>query len=605
MIQVKINNKIYKANEGETVLEVCRREGIRIPTLCYHSDLLPAEGVCRLCLVKTNKHKGLVTSCQTKAESFMEVITEDEDIEKARRYNLELLWADHYGRCNNCPRNGNCELQKLAKEYKIDVDDFIPNLSNFEKNEQLKLLKESLKNRVIDDKNPSIYRDSQYCIECRRCIKACKQIQAICAYEMNYRSIQTKVGTPHEEPLDCIYCGQCTLYCPTAAVTEKDNIEDLEKLIADNKKLKIAQFAPSVRFTLGEEFGLKPGSFVEGKLVAALRKIGIDLVFDTTFSADLTIMEEANELISRLRKRVSGDKTVVLPMFTSCCPSWILFVEKFAPEFIPNLSSCKSPQQMLGALIKTYYPEKKKINVENIASISIMPCTAKKYEAQRTEMGRNGVQDVDVVLTVRELARLIRKKRINFDTLNDDKTDSILSQYSGAGMIFGSTGGVMEAALRTAYEKITCQELGEIDFKEVRGEKGLKEAEINIPRSKCLAKSLKIKVAVAHEIRNAVKILEKIKKGECDYDFVEIMACPSGCLGGGGQPIPTNAETRRKRMQAIYERDKNLPLRKSHENPAVLKVYDEYLDQPGSEKAEDLLHTGYINRKEQKEKQQY
>jgi iron only hydrogenase large subunit-like protein len=280
-------------------------------------------------------------------------------------------------------------------------------------------------------------------------------------------------------------------------------------------------------------------------------------------------------------------------------------VEKFAPEFIPNLSSCKSPQQMLGALIKTYYPEKKKMNVENIASISIMPCTAKKYEAQRSEMGRNGVRDIDVVLTVRELARLIRKKRIDFNALEEGKTDSIFSQHSGAGMIFGSTGGVMEAALRTAYEKITCQELKVLDFKMIRGESGLREAEIEIPASECLTKSLKIKVAVAHEIRNAVKILEKIKKGECDYDFVEIMACPSGCLGGGGQPIPTNTEIRRKRMQAIYERDKNLPLRKSHKNPAVLKVYDEYLDQPGSEKAEDLLHTGYINRKEQKEKQQY
>lgn len=597
MPQLKINGKVYNFSQGETVLDICRREKIKIPTLCYHSDLLPAEGICRLCLVKTNKHKGFVTSCQTLAEDFMEVATEDGDIEKARRYNLELLWTDHHGKCKDCKRNGKCELQNLAREYKIDTDDFIPNLDKFEKNEQLKILKESLKNRVVDDKNPSIYRDNQYCIECRRCVKACALIQTIHSYEMNYRSIETKVGTPGEIPLDCIYCGQCSVFCPTAAITEKDNIADLERILSDETKLKIAQFAPSSRITLGEEFGLAPGSFVEGKLIAALRKLGIDLVFDTNFSADLTIVEEANELINRLQRKAAGDKEIKLPMFTSCCPSWILFVEKYSPEFIPNLSTCKSPQQMLGALIKSYYPESKKINKESIASISIMPCTSKKYEAQRQEMGRGGNQDVDVVLTVRELARLIKKRKINFNDLKDGKTDPALGQYSGAGMLFGSTGGVMEAALRTAYERLTCEELGRLDFQDVRGEKGLKEAEIIIPKSKCLIKPLKIKVAVAHEIRNAVKILESLKKGECGYDFVEVMACPSGCLGGGGQPIPTNAEIRKKRMEAIYNRDKNLPLRKSHENPTILKVYEEYLGQPGSKKAEKLLHTEYTNRR--------
>lgn len=594
MSQLKINNKVYEFEKGETVLEVCRRNKIKIPTLCYHKDLLPAEGVCRLCLVKINKK--LVTSCQTLAEKYMEVITEDEDIEKARRYNLELLWADHCGKCKDCLRNGNCELQSLAKEYKIDIDDFVPSLDKFEKEEQLKLLKDNLKNRVVDDKNPSIYRDNQYCVECRRCVKTCKQIQTIHSYEMNYRSIETKVGTPNEEPLDCIYCGQCTLYCPTAAITEKDNLEDLEKALADNTKLKIVQFAPSVRFALGEEFGLAPGTLVEGKIITALKKLGADLVFDTTFSADLTIVEEANELIRRIQQ-AQNNPEVKMPMLTSCCPGWVLYLEKYWPEYLRHLSSCKSPQQMLGALIKTYYAEKKKINKENIISISVMPCTAKKYEAQREEMGRDDLQDVDIVITTRELARFIKAKKINFKSLEDGKTDPSLGVHTGAGVIFGSTGGVMEAALRTAYEKLTCEELGELDFKMIRGKQGIKEAEIVIPKSKCLIKELKIKVAVANEIANAKKIMEDLHKGECDYDFVEVMACPSGCLGGGGQPIPTNSEVRAQRMKAIYARDKNLPTRKSHENQAVQKLYKEFLEEPGSEKAEEILHTEYKNRK--------
>lgn len=596
MSQIKINKKIYEFKKGETVLDVCRREKIRIPTLCYHKDLLPAEGVCRLCLVKTNKHRGLMTSCQTLAEDYMEVITEDEDIEKARKYNLELLWADHHGKCRGCKRNGNCELQKLAKEYKIDTDDFIPSLDKFEKEEQLKTLKDSLKNRVVDDKNPSIYRDNQYCIECRRCIKACKQIQSIHAYEMNHRSIETKVGTPHEEPLDCIYCGQCSIYCPTAAITEKDNLEELEKAFLDDDKLKIVQFAPSVRFTLGEEFGMKPGSFVEGKIITALKKLGADLVFDTTFSADLTIMEEATELIKRIQESQNNPE-IKLPMFTSCCPGWVLYVEKYWPQYLNHLSSCKSPQQMLGALIKTYYVEKKKINKENIISISIMPCTAKKYEAQRAEMGRDGNKDVDIVITTRELARFIKAKKINFKSLEDGQIDPSLGVHTGAGVIFGSTGGVMEAALRTAYEKLTCETLEKLDFKTVRGKQGIKEAEVLIPKSKCLTKDLKLKVAVANEIGNAKKIMEDLEEGKCDFDFVEVMACPSGCLGGGGQPIPTNSEIRAQRMKAIYQRDKDLPVRKSHENQAVQKLYKEFLGEPGSEKSEELLHTKYTNRK--------
>jgi iron-only hydrogenase group A len=594
-MQIKINDKIYDFEKGETVLGVCRRNDIYIPTLCYHDDLFSAEGVCRLCLVKTNKHRGLTTSCQTKAEEYMEVITEDDDIEKARRYNLELLWADHAGKCNDCLRNGNCELQDLAKKFKIDVDDFVPSFDKFEKEEQLKVLKENLKNRVVDNANPSIYRDNQYCIECRRCINACKQIQTIESYGMNHRSIETKVGTPGEIPLDCIFCGQCTLYCPTAAITEKDNLKEVEEALLDNSKMTIFQVAPSVKFTLGEEFGLDPGTLVEGKIVSVLREIGADLVFDTTFSADLTIMEEAHELIQRITLKGQNHE-VKIPMFTSCCPSWVLYVEKYWPQFLGNLSSCKSPQQMLGALIKTYYAEKNKINRDKIEVISVMPCTAKKYEAGRKEMSQDGDQEVDWVMTTREFARLIKSKKINFEKLPDSDFDQSLGIHTGAGILFGSTGGVMEAALRTAYESITCEELEKLDFKSIRGDDGIREAEITIPKSKCSLKPLTIKVAVAHEIRNAKKILEKLDRGECDYDFVEIMACPSGCLGGGGQPIPTNSKIRAMRKKAIYDRDKNLSIRKSHENKAVQEVYKNYLGEPGSELAEKLLHTKYFDK---------
>ena len=595
-MKIKIDNNTYLVKKGQTVLEVCRENKIFIPTLCQHDDLGPSEGVCRMCLVKTNKHRGLVTSCQTKVEEGLEVITEDFDIEKARRYNLELLWADHYGKCGSCKINGNCELQKLAGKLGIKADDFVPEYQGFTDDEKLKLLKESLKRKVVDDKNPSIYRDNQYCIECRRCIKACQLIQTIDCYETNYRSIETNVGTPGEIPLDCIYCGQCSTHCPTAAITEKFNIDELEKVLLDSEKIKIFQIAPSVRFTIGEAFGLEPGTLVEGKMITALRKMGADLVFDTVFSADLTIVEEANELVSKLRKKLSGEE-VNFPMFTSCCPSWVLYVEKYYPELIPNLSSCRSPQGMLSSIIKNYYADRERIVPENIVNISVMPCTSKKYEAQRSSLGNGKYQDTDIVITANEFIRLVKQKGIDFLNLKDGVFDKTLGMSSGAGVIFGSTGGVMEAALRTAYEQVTCEELGKLDFKEVRGAKGIKEVEIKIPKSKCLVKDIKIKVAVAHEIKNAKKIVEMINRGECDYDFVEVMACPSGCLGGGGQPYPVNDKIRAERRKAIYERDKDLPIRKSHENPEVQQLYEEFLGEPGGHLAEELLHTSYINRK--------
>jgi iron-only hydrogenase group A len=583
-MQIKINGKIYEAGEGEAILSVCKRNGIPIPTLCAHPDLLPSEGVCRMCLVETNQSKCLVSSCTQKICEGLEVQTETEKVRKARKINLELLWADHAGKCASCKKNGRCELQDLAQIYDIDEFRFVPRRKELKSEDELALLKDNWSHVAIDEENSCLSRNSEYCIECRRCIRVCQDIQTVEAYGFNYRSSRSNVGTPYEIPLDCIFCGQCSAVCPTAAITEKDDINLLEKALEDKNKMVIVQTAPSVRFTFSEEFGEKAGTFWEGKLVAALKDLGCDKVFDTVLGADLTIMEEATELISRVKK---GGK---LPMFTSCCPSWVLYVEKYYPEFIPNLSSCKSPQQMVGPLIKTYYAEKEKIAPENIVSVSIMPCTSKKYEAARKEMKTGGIQDVDIVLTVRELARLIRKKKINPAKLADKKFDPALGISTGAGVIFGASGGVMEAALRTAVETISGAELAGLDFEAVRGEEGVRCAEIEI-------EDLKLRVAVAHEIRNAKKILEDLKNGKAHYDFIEVMACPNGCIGGGGQPVPGAPAIRKARIESVMSRDRGMPIRKSHENPVVKKIYKEFLGKPGGEKAEEMLHTKYTNRK--------
>jgi len=577
-MQIKINNKIYEANEGETILAICKRNEIRIPTLCVHPDLLPSEGICRMCLVETNMSKCLVPACVQKICGGLEVFTETEKVNKARKINLELLWMDHAGKCASCRRNGRCELQNLAEEYDIDEFKFVPRRKELKSEDELDLLKDNWSHVVLDEKNSSIARDSQYCIECRRCVKICRDMQTIEAYGMNYRSSKTNIGTPYEIPLDCIFCGQCSVVCPTAAITEKEDIEKFEKALADPKKMVIVQTAPSVRFTFSEEFGMPAGTFWEGKLVAALKVLGCDKVFDTVLGADLTIIEEAHELIYRVKHKGT------LPMFTSCCPSWILYVEKYYPEFIPNLSSCKSPQQMLAPLVKTYYAEREKINPENIVSVSVMPCTSKKYEAERKEMNASGYRDVDVVLTVCELARLLRKRRIDPAKLKEKKFDPALGISTGAGMLFAQSGGVMEAALRTAVEKITGEELGKVEFEMVRGESGARCAEIEID-------DLKLRVAVVHEIHNARDLLESMKKGESNYHFIEVMACPNGCIGGGGQPVPTGPAVRKARIAGVLSRDKGMPIRKSHENPVLKKIYKEFLGHPGSEKAEELLHS--------------
>ncbi|MFA5871430.1 MAG: [FeFe] hydrogenase, group A [Parcubacteria group bacterium] len=583
-MQIKINNKSYDCNPDETILSVCKKNGIRVPTLCTHPDLLPSEGACRMCLVETNQAKCLVSSCTTKVCEGLEVITESEKTNKARTINLELLWADHAGKCAKCKRNGNCELQRLAKEFNIDEFRFVPRRGEPALPDEIDLIKDNWSHVVVDEENPSISRDSEYCIECRRCVKVCRDIQTVEAYGFNHRSSKSNVGTPYEKPLDCIFCGQCSMVCPTAAITEKDDTEKLEQALADPKKMVIAQTAPSTRFTFSEEFGQNPGTFWEKQLVATLKELGCDKVFDTVLGADLTIMEEANELIERIKK--GGP----FPMFTSCCPSWVLYIEKYYPEFIPNLSTCKSPQQMLSSLIKTYYAEKEKFDPENIVNLSIMPCTSKKYEAQRKEMDASGQKDTDIVLTVRELARLVRERKILPSYLKEKKYDPALGISTGAGVLFAASGGVMEAALRTAVERITGQELAKLDFEIVRGEAGIRCAGIDID-------GLNLKVAVVHEIRNAKKILEEIKQGKSEYHFVEVMACPNGCIGGGGQPLPADQEIRNARIKGVLSRDKGMSLRKSHDNPVIKKLYKEFLEKPGSEKAEKLLHTKYTNRK--------
>lgn len=583
-MQIKINDKLYNCEDGDSILAVCKKNGIPIPTLCAHPDLLPSEGVCRMCLVETNQSKCMVSSCTQKVCEGLEVLTETNNVNRARKINLELLWADHAGKCAGCKKNGRCELQNMAEIYDIDEFKFVPRRKELKSEDELDVLKDNWSHTVFDKKNSCLSRDSQYCIECRRCVRACRDMQTVEALGVNYRSSKTNVGTPYEIPLDCIFCGQCSVVCPTAAITEKDDTEKFEKSLANPKKMVVVQVAPSVRFSFGEEFGQQPGVFWERKLAAALKELGADKIFDTTLAADLTIMEEANELIGRIKSKKSG------PLFTSCCPSWVLFIEKYFPEFIPNLSSCKSPQQMLGTLVKTYWARKEKVDPKNIVSVSVMPCTSKKYEADRFEMNASEHRDVDIVITVRELARLLRRRKINPAYLDDKKFDPALGISTGAGILFGQSGGVMEAALRTAVEKLTGEKLGKLEFEMIRGEAEYKCAEIEINK-------IKLRVVVVHEIRNARKLLEDIKAGRAQYDFVEVMACPNGCIGGGGMPQPTNKFVRKARMEAVLDRDKKMDVRKSHENPAVKKIYKEFLGAPGSEKAEELLHTKYTNRK--------
>lgn len=569
LITLNIDNREVQIEKGKTILDAAKKVGIKIPTLC-HVKGINEIGACRVCLVEVEGARTLNASCVTPATEGMVVRTNTPRVQKARKLNVELLLGEHNYNCPACIRNLNCELQDVAQMVGIREIRF-----------------DHIKSKYgIDDSTPSLVRDPEKCILCRRCVSVCKEIQTVEAIVPLERGIKTVIGPAFHESLAnsvCIQCGQCVLACPTGALHEKENIDEVWEALGDPKKHVIVQTAPAIRVAISEEFGSEPGKVSTGKLVAALRRLGFDKVFDTDFTADLTIMEEGSEFLKRLNEGGT------LPLLTSCSPGWINFIETFYPELLDNLSTCKSPQQMFGALAKTYYAEKAGIDPADIMSISIMPCVAKKFEAQRPEMNDSGYQDVDYVLTTRELARLIKRAGISFDQLQDEPYDAPLGISTGAGLIFGATGGVMEAALRTVYEIVTGETLANINFNAVRGLTGVKEATVQVG-------DIGVKIAVAHGIANARALMEKIKSGEGDYHFVEIMCCPGGCIGGGGQPIPTTDEIRAKRIAGIYEGDSAMKIRKSHENPAVQELYKEFLGAPLGEKSHHLLHTSYIPR---------
>lgn len=516
---------------------------------------------------KLKKMRTLSASCVTQVSEGMVVHTNTPRVQRARKLNVELLLGDHNYNCPSCIRNMKCELQEVAQTVGIREIRFNHVKSRYHK----------------DQSTPAIVRDPEKCILCRRCVSVCEKIQTVQAIVPLERGMKTVIGSPFHDTLadsTCVQCGQCVLVCPTGALHERENTDDVWAALGDPKKHVVVQTAPAIRVAISEEFGDDPGQVSTGQLVAALRRLGFDKVFDTNFSADLTIMEEGSEFLKRLK---DGQN---LPLMTSCSPGWINFIETFYPELLPNLSTCKSPQQMFGALTKTYYAQKAGIDPADIVSVSIMPCVAKKFEAQRPEMDDSGYRDVDYVLTTRELARMIKQAGISFDQLPEEIYDDPLGESTGAALLFGATGGVMEAALRTVYEIVTGETLADLNFYNVRGMDGVKEATIQVG-------STPVKVAIAHGLSNARSLMEKIKSGEANYHFIEVMCCPGGCIGGGGQPIPTNTEIRAKRMAGIYEGDNAKKLRKSHENPAVQTLYKDFLGAPLGEKSHNLLHTKY------------
>lgn len=590
-INIIINGTPIKVQDGISILDAAKEAGVIIPSLCYHKDLCIA-GNCRVCVIEIVGQKRLAAACATPCENNMEILTNSHKVRNSRKNIIELLLSEHNAECTSCYKNGNCELQKLASEYKILNQDFI----------QLA----PLKKYTIDMFSPSIIKDDSKCIRCQRCVRTCAEIQSVNALTMSYKGEHAKITTFFEKSLSdvvCTNCGQCVNHCPTGALVEKNYIEEVWSAIADKSKFVVVQTAPSVRIGLGEELGFDPGERVTGKMVAALKRLGFDTVLDTDFTADLTIVEEGTELLSRLKRAiVDKDPTIKLPMATSCSPGWIKYIEHMYPQFLDHLSTCKSPQQMFGALVKTYYAKVRGLDPETIVSVSIMPCTAKKYEANRPEMHDSGYRDVDYVLTTRELAIMIKQAGIDFMKLEEAKFDRIMGESTGAGVIFGATGGVMEAALRTAYELVTGRDVpfDHLDILPVRGTDGIKEASITINNTLkewSFLEGVELKVAISHGLANAHKVMESIANGESKYHFIEFMACPGGCLGGGGQPIPTNPEIRAKRSKAIYEEDSGMPLRKSHTNLEVTKLYSDFLGSPNKEKAHHLLHTKYTPRK--------
>lgn len=575
MVNIKINGAEYQVPADSTILEAARTAGVNIPTLCYLKDINQI-GACRMCMVEVKGARSLVAACVYPVNEGMEVFTNTPKVQESRKMTLELLLSVHDRKCLTCERSGNCELQKLCNDMGIEVEDRFAGAMPAGKK---------------DCSTPYLERNNAKCILCRRCVAAC-QNQHVSVIGANQRGFDTEIGCAFEMPLSnvsCVACGQCIVSCPTGALKEKDNIQEVIDAINDPDKYVVVQTAPAVRAALGEEFGLPIGTNVEGKMVAALRRLGFDKVFDTDFGADMTIMEEANEFLSRVK---NGGK---LPIITSCSPGWVKFCEHYYPDLIDNLSTCKSPQNMTGALLKTWYAEKEGIDPKKIVSVSVMPCVAKKFEIQRDDEDAAGVPDVDYSLTTRELARMIKRAQLNFTALPDEKFDEAMGVSTGAAVIFGATGGVMEAALRTAADVLEGKRVENIDYTEVRGTEGIKEAVYKVG-------GMDVKVAVVSGLKNADAVLKKVQSGEADYHFIEIMCCPGGCVNGGGQPIQSatvhaTTDIKALRAKALYDQDAAMPLRRSHDNPAVQKCYEEFLtDGPGGHKAHEILHTTYVKR---------
>jgi len=569
MLNIEIDNRSIQANEGETILAVCKREGIRIPTLCFIEGLAPS-GACRMCIVEVEGFPGLIPACSYPVANGMKIKTATPKVLNARKTIVELLLSNHPDDCLYCLRNGQCDLQKLARD--LDVK---------------RLAYSNTKTKKPSDvSSPSIVRDPEKCILCGKCVRVCEEIQGVSAIDFVGRGCKAFVGTAFDSGLNvstCVNCGQCILACPTGALTEKSYVDEVAAALADPDKYVVVQHAPSVSVTLAEEFGVKPGKDVDGQMVAALRRLGFKRVFDTSFTADLTIMEEGSELVHRIK---TGGK---LPMLTSCSPGWIKFVEQFYPDMLENVSTCKSPQQMMGALIKSFFAQREGLEPGKIVSVSIMPCTAKKFECSRPEMGRNFVQDVDYVLTTRELAQLLRRYGIELGAMTPDTADTPFGERTSAGKLFGATGGVMEAAIRSAYFLLTGQEYPEEKIPAIRGLKGHKEVRLKIG-------DLEIGAAVVSGLGNARKLLDEIKGGRKDIHFIEVMTCPGGCISGGGQPINTDTEAVKARLQALYTIDRDDRVRVSHKNESVQRLYREFLGQPLGEKSHHLLHTHYKKR---------